>query len=266
MPIIKSGKENAIHFRFKVDLDYLFKNPTAKRVLKIFSSSRNNLRYLFFPESPKDIIWDMYQKPFIPEYKRYLLTYSIQQRLPKQKEIDRFLEIRKKLLHYSNLLARLDGFNIVQVGTEIKKKLKDKNYKLTGIPAYVWEAYKTWLENKFSNSRPTTVNGILTYILFKKWPWKGFERLYKYTADITPVKSPVGLWDGMVHKLDGNMVYVDGGDYTPVYPNPVKIIEIDGVKRFSDGYVPKRAVEYLNRQGRVIIMLELLVMVCICLI
>jgi len=246
MPIIKSGKENAIHFRFKVNLDYLFANPTAKRVLRVFSSSRNDLRYLLFPEDPKDIIWDMYQKPFIPEYKRYLLTYSVQQRLPTQKEIDRFMNIRKELLYYSNILAKLDGFNIAQVGLEIKKKLKDPDYELHGIAAYVWKAYKTWLDNRFSNSRPTTVSGILTYILFKKWPWTGFERLYRYSTDIVEVKSPVALWDGMLQKIDGNIVYVDGGDYTPAYPNPVKIVEIDGIKQFSDGYVPKRAVEYLS--------------------
>lgn len=228
MPIIKSGKEYAIHFKFKLDLDYIFSNPTAKRYLKIYSLIEDNPRYLLFPENPKDIIWDRYQEPFIPQYKRYLLEWGIQEYLPDRKKIKHYLSLRQEYLKYSNIIYSLDGFNFASVADQIKQKKANPDYKLTGIAAYIYDHYKKWFMVYTSNSRAQTMDEIMSYILFKQMPWAGFMRLYKEVEGIVDITPP--------------------DDTTPAdfKPEPVTIVEINGVKQFSDGWIPENAEEYLN--------------------
>jgi len=228
MPIIKSGKDYAIHFKFKLDLDYIFANPTAKRYLKIYSLIEDNPRYLLFPEDPRDIIWDRYQEPFIPQYKRYLLEWGIQEYLPDRKKIDYYLSLREEYLKYSNVIYNLDGFNFASVASQVKQKKTNPDYQLTGIAAYIYDHYMKWFTEYTSDVRAQTMDEIMSYILFKQMPWAGFMRLYKEVEGIIDITPP--------------------DDTTPAdfKPEPVTIVEINGVKQFSDGWIPDNAEEYLN--------------------
>jgi hypothetical protein len=227
MPIIKSGRDNSIHFRFKLDMDYVFSNPNAKRYLKIFSSVDDNPRYMLYPESPRDIVWSRFNEPFIPEFKRYMLIHGIQEYLPSKKMVKHYLKKRKELIKYSNIIDNLDTMNFQLVVDKYKKKKEDPNYKLTSIAAHVEDAYTEWLKNITDDSVRRKQDEIMKYILFSVMPWNGFRKLY--------------------NAIEG-IVIEDTNDYNPedFKPAPLPIVEYDGVKQFPDEYVPNRASEYLN--------------------
>jgi len=233
MSTIKSGQENAIHFRFKLNMDYVFANPTAKRYLKIFSSKEDVPRYLLFPEDPKDLIWDRFNEPFIPYYKRYLLVHGIQQYLPSKKMVEFYVNKRKELLKYSVMLYKLDSFNFASVVEQFKKKKANPDFQMTGIAAYVYDAYMEWYNNRMDDRIKRTPDEIMTHVLFNNMPWAGFERLYK--------------------ALEGEPItVVDESNPQDFKPTPVPIVEINGVKQFADGWVPKRAMDYLKPPERYI--------------
>jgi len=225
MPIIKSGKDFAIHFQFKLDMEYLISNPNAKRYIKIFSSVKDKPRYLLFPQTPLDIVWTRFNEPFIGEFKSYMLKYGIQQNLPSKKEINFFLKKKEDMFKFSNIIDSLDSLNFSGVVEQLKNKKKDSKFVLTGIADYVYDAYKEWANGIEDKTIKRDVNGILSYILFNKIPWAGFRKLYNAVNDIV-IKV----------KDDDNPEHFR--------PTPKSIIEINGVKQFEDGWVPKRAIDY----------------------
>ena len=228
MPIIKSGRENAIHFQIQLNLEYVFSNPKAERYIKIFSSQEDIPRYMLYPESPLDIIWDRFNEPFIAYYKRYLLKHGVQQYLPSHNTVNFYIKKRQEFLKYSNLIDKLDGFNFKNLAEEIKNKKKDSKYKLEGIADYVYQYYMEYEKHYVDQSIKHDIDAIMTHILYAILPWNGFKRLFNAVNNIV-VKDDTG-------KETTN-------DFKPV---PVSIVEINGAKQFEDGWVPKRAVDYIK--------------------
>lgn len=219
-PVIRSGIESSIHFRFKVDLDWLFANPSAKRYVRIFTASGERPGHMLYPDRPEDLIWKMYPYQFVPEYRRYLLDNGIQQRLPRKDEIEEYKKLRERLLLSSNLLDVLDSYNISYEAERIRRKLYDPGYELRGIAKTVFDDFVKWYRPKEPDG---SVGSILEYVVLRKFPYRGFQKVNEIIDGVEP-PPPVD-------------------DFRPA---PKRIVEIDGVKQFEDGYVPKNALEYKN--------------------
>jgi hypothetical protein len=84
--------------------------------------------------------------------------------------------------------------------------------------------------------------------------FKGFDKLDDYLGDLVgDIDKNTGLpaaWDGNVEYVDGNYMIANGGENQGIpdwaIEEDVKIVLIDGVRQYENGYVPRTALEYLN--------------------
>jgi len=227
MPRIKSGKENAIHFRIKMDIDFLNKHPGSYRQLRIFAMTNDSPQYMIYPEVPEDIIWDNYHHLYVPEYKRYLLEWGINGNLPGEAALQQIYKKKEYLIKYSRILSQLDSFNFKDVVDNYKKKADKPNYKMVGLPKYLYKPYKIWEEQYTNDKQPVKQMDILNYILFKKTPFNGFQRLYNALYNVNEhVNNALNTSDEEIKKH--------------------YIVMKDGVKQFNTEYVPDNARGYLD--------------------
>ena len=241
MHTMKSGQDSSIHFKFKLDMDYFFEHPNAKRVISIFGLKSNNLRYVLYPRDPKDIIWDRFQEPFIPQFKRFLLVNGIQEYIPSKDTVKSYVKKREKYLKYNNMFYYLDGFNKKLVIEEIAKKENDPHYKLEGMAEIIFKYYKDWKAVYDDNVLPTKQIDIMEHILFVEMPWAGFKEIYEKLGDNIRQDKIYGV------NPDGSPIYYDlPKGYDPNNPNVKFIEEINGVKRFNDEWVPDNSLGYLS--------------------
>lgn len=248
-----SGPENKIMFKLKVDLEFLSDNPDAKRRIRIFSTSDDNVKYLLYPRTEKDIIWRHHGRRFLNEYQRYLLEYGVMQYLPDDGMLDWADRIYDEFMKASNYVLKADSMNFRAVATDIDYILGgDKSRKLVGFSALIVPHFLKWLNENVKDDIVREQDEILYRVILTKKYFKGFQQLDEYMGGIVGAfaeSSPLPkIWDGNTETADGSYMIVNGGENPDISwrNETISIVLKDGVRQFEDGYVPTSAKWYLN--------------------
>jgi len=225
-----SGPENKILFRLTVDLEYLANNPSAKRILKVFSQTDDVIRYTVYPRSVDDIIWRHKGRRFLNEYQRYLLDNGVTQYLPRDPELDWADRVYDEAMKASNRILNADTGYRDEIAQDMERYMDDPTVVLSGYSALVREHYLEWLKESTASDIVTELYPILRRVLYSRMYFKGFLTLSNLMG--------YGIEKPGTPELPG---------LTPAPVGPtVNIITVDGVKKYSNGYVPLSAKEYLN--------------------
>jgi hypothetical protein len=246
---ISSGKDNAIMFKFKVDLEYLGDNPTTKRSLRIFSMDGDNPKYMVYPENVSDIDWSSHKTLFMDEYYRYLLYHGIQEYSPTKEDIDIANSLYMSFMEKSNLVLQMDKYNFNKVAYDIDRMLAGENPKLVGYSYLIIPTFLEWVYENINNEIPSGIDAILRRVVLTTKYFKGFFEIDKYlgllVSDMELLSNGVDIFDGYIDIVDGNTRIADGGENEILKLSPdVKIVMVDGIRQFEDGYIPTSAKYY----------------------
>lgn len=241
---IISGRDNAIHFKLKVDLDYLAENPEAVRKLRIFSMSSDVSEFLVYPNQIDNINWKTHMVPYMDEYNRYLLYHGIQQYAPNEAELHGASQLYSKFMDASNLALKMDPYNKSKVISDIQRILDgEADLKLVGFSYEIIPLFLEWMKENLAEDIPTDTKKILRRIVLTMKYFKGFENInvfFSKTDGLGSETHTYALYDGDNQLIDGDSTIADGG----VSVLNANIVMVDGVRMFSDGYMPTSALEY----------------------
>lgn len=248
-----SGPENKILFKMKVDLAYLSENPGASRRLRVFTTTGDDVEYLLYPKSEKDIIWRQHGRGFINEYQRYLLQYGVMQYMPDDKILNWGDETYNEFMEASNYVLQMDASNLRAVANDIDMIFGgDKNRHLAGYSKLIIPLFLKWFNENIQDDIVREMETILYRVILTQKYFKGFQKLDEHLGSIIgDFVEQTGLptiWDGNIEIADGNKLIVNGGEFVPevLETEIINIVMIDGVKQFEDGYVPTSAKWYLE--------------------
>ena len=248
-----SGPENKILFKMKVDLEFLSNNPSAERRIRIFTETDDEVEYLLYPRSERDIIWRHHGRGFLNEYQRYLLQYGVMQYLPDDKLLDSGDKTYARFMEASNYVLQMDRHNFRAVATDIDMILGgDEKRHLAGYSKLIIPLFLQWFNENLQDNIVREMSTILHRVILTQKYFKGFQELDKYLGDIigdfVETTSLPTVWDGNTEIVDGNFVIANGGEFIEkkIEVDVINIIIVDGVRQFEDGYVPRNAKWYLN--------------------
>ncbi len=248
-----SGPENKIQFKMKVDLKYLSEHPGAIRKIRVFTMTGDDVEYLLYPRSERDIIWRQHGRNFLNEYQRYLLQYGVMQYMPSDGTLNWGDEVYDEFMEASNYVLQMDASNLRAVVNDIDMILGgDENRHIAGYSKLIIPLFLKWFNENLKDDIVTEIEEILYRVILTRKYFKGFQKLDEYLGNIVgDFVDNTGLptvWDGNVEIADGNYIIANGGETieTTVSTEVVNIVMIDGVRQFEDGYVPTSANWYLN--------------------
>ncbi len=143
---IMSGKDNAILFKFKVDLDYLADNPEEERILKLFSMSDDVSEFLVYPNQVDNINWGTHKVPYMDEYNRYLLYHGIEMYSPSDNELRWAHELYEEFMYISNRILIMDPYNEAKVIHDIDRIMGgERDIRLVGFSYSVIPKFLEWV-------------------------------------------------------------------------------------------------------------------------
>lgn len=248
-----SGPENKIMFKLKVDLEFLAKNPSAVRKLKVFTMKGDDIEYLVYPRSEKDIIWRHHGRNFLNEYQRYLLKYGIMQYMPDDKVLSWGDRVYNEFMEASNYILDMDSSNFRSVASDVDNILGgDTSIHIAGYSKLIIPLFLKWFNENIKDDIPSAIEDILYRVILTQKYFKGFQKLDDFLGNrIASFEDDTGLptvWDGNSEVGDGNYMIVNGGEIETIDWNieNINIILKDGIRQFEDGYVPTSANWYLN--------------------
>ncbi len=248
---VMSGRDNAILFKFKVDLDYLADNPEEERILKFFSMSDDVSEFLVYPNQIDNVNWGTHKVPYMDEYNRYLLYHGIEMYSPSENELRWAHELYEKFMYISNRILIMDPYNESRVIYDVDRIMGgEKDIKLVGFSYSVIPIFLEWIAENSTVNVPTETMGILRRVVLTTKYFKGFSKLDTILGDmVTSIAESSGnpsVHDGNTEVVDGQRVIANGGEnYT--YIEPISLINIvmeDGVRVFSNGHAPTSAKDY----------------------
>jgi len=249
MKKVKSGKDNAIMFKLKVDLDFLSENPDVIRRLRIFTQTNDKSKLLVYPENERDILWDTHNTRFMDEYNRYLLYHGIQAYQPTKAELSDAEKLYDSFMDVSNTVLKADEYNFIRLARDIDLYLNGESVEMIGFTKVVLPKFVEWVHENVREDVPSEVVDILRRVVLTTKYYKGFFKLDEYlgglVGEFDELDNSVQIFDGNIDVVDGNLVIANGGENTDIETTPeINIIMVDGVRMFENGHIPDSAIGY----------------------
>ena len=227
---LTSGAENKIMFKFKVDMEFLAENPMAKRKIRVFSQTDDTITYTLYPKNVNDILWWNNKRNFTNEYQRYLLDYGVSQYMPKDGNLDWADLEYEKYMTASNMILKVGSSYLRDISRDMQRLLNGEDIQVAGYSALIKDLYLEWVRENDKSNIAREIHEILKRVILTRKYFKGF----------TILAENMGITISIPGKPEVE------GLTPPVIGESVTIIDFNGVKGYSNGYIPRSAREYLN--------------------
>lgn len=234
---IVSGDKGKIHFKLKVDLDYLSLHPDTERSIRLFTQTDDPVYYLPYQSDPDKIIWVNQRNDYKRFFLNYLLDNAIVMYLPDDGAFEAIESKYVDTMHMSNLVLNADIATLDLMNKDFDAMYSGEDRIFNGYTLIILDSFTEWLnENLIHEYNNTHQDGdiysdpdkILTHTMLVRKYFKGFAQLADSLGLISipkPYEAPF---------------------VPPYYPDQINTIVIkeNGAREFSNGNRMRKAIDY----------------------